>query len=90
MCTVLICFISHVHANFGAVPSKYILLTYKHARLIVSSVVLGQHDQENMEAILVVGPILKAIKPRMGTMEQAPGLLTIRKHRLWFRLLINE
>ncbi|KAL5381699.1 hypothetical protein PMIN03_007517 [Paraphaeosphaeria minitans] len=50
----------------------------------------GTKDQENMETLLTVGPFLKAVKPRYATLEQAPGLLKLRKHRLWFRKLINE
>ena len=50
----------------------------------------GKNDQENMETLLTVGPFLKAVKPRYATLEQAPGLLKLRKHRLWFRKLINE
>ncbi|KAF2447083.1 S-adenosyl-L-methionine-dependent methyltransferase [Karstenula rhodostoma CBS 690.94] len=50
----------------------------------------GKNDQENMETLLTVGPFLKAVKPRYATLEQAPGLLKLKKHRLWFRKLINE
>lgn len=50
----------------------------------------GKNDQENMETILTVGPFLKAVKPRYATLEQAPGLLKLKKHRIWFRKLINE
>lgn len=51
---------------------------------------MGKNDQENMETVLTVGPILEAVKPRYATLEQAPGLLKLKKHRLWFRKLINE
>lgn len=50
----------------------------------------GKHDQENMETLLTVGPFLKSVKPRYATLEQAPGLLKLQKHHLWFRKLINE
>ncbi|KAF1977708.1 S-adenosyl-L-methionine-dependent methyltransferase, partial [Bimuria novae-zelandiae CBS 107.79] len=50
----------------------------------------GKNDQANIETLLTIGPILKAIKPRYATLEQAPGLLQLKKHRLWFRKLINE
>ncbi|KAL1606685.1 hypothetical protein SLS60_004092 [Paraconiothyrium brasiliense] len=50
----------------------------------------GKNDQENMETLLTVGPFLKAVKPRYATLEQAPGLLKLKKHRLWFRKLIND
>lgn len=51
---------------------------------------VGKNDQENMETLLTVGPFLKAVKPRYATLEQAPGLLKMKKHRLWFRKLIND
>ncbi|KAJ4356287.1 uncharacterized protein N0V89_004318 [Didymosphaeria variabile] len=50
----------------------------------------GKNDQENMETLLTVGPFLKAVKPRYATLEQAPGLLKLKKHRLWFRKVIND
>lgn len=50
----------------------------------------GKNDQENMELLLTVGPFLEAVKPRYATLEQAPGLLKLKKHRMWFRKLINE
>lgn len=50
----------------------------------------GKNDQENMETLLTVGPFLRSVKPKYATLEQAPGLLKLKKHRLWFRKLINE
>jgi DNA (cytosine-5)-methyltransferase 1 len=50
----------------------------------------GKNDQANLETLLTVGPFLRAVKPRYATLEQAPGLLKQKKHRLWFRKLINE
>jgi DNA (cytosine-5)-methyltransferase 1 len=50
----------------------------------------GQNDQANYEAIYTVGPLLKKIKPRIATLEQTFGLLTIEQHRKNFRLLIND
>ncbi|OAG07098.1 S-adenosyl-L-methionine-dependent methyltransferase [Paraphaeosphaeria sporulosa] len=50
----------------------------------------GKNDQENMDTLLTVGPFLRAVKPRYATLEQAPGLLKLKKHRLWFRKLVNE
>jgi DNA (cytosine-5)-methyltransferase 1 len=50
----------------------------------------GKNDQANMETLMTVGPFLKAVKPRYATLEQAPGLLKQKKHRPWFRKLINQ
>lgn len=50
----------------------------------------GKDDQANMETLYTVGPFLKALKPRYATLEQAPGLLKLEKHRIYFRTLINH
>ncbi|KAF2798930.1 S-adenosyl-L-methionine-dependent methyltransferase [Melanomma pulvis-pyrius CBS 109.77] len=50
----------------------------------------GKNDQANIETLLTVGPTLQKVKPRIATLEQAPGLLKLEKHKLWFRKLVNE
>jgi DNA (cytosine-5)-methyltransferase 1 len=37
-----------------------------------------------------VGPILQKLKPRIATLEQTFGLLTIEQHQKMFRFLVND
>jgi DNA (cytosine-5)-methyltransferase 1 len=50
----------------------------------------GQNDQANYEAIYTVGPILKAVKPRIATLEQTFGLMTHEQHQCNFRMLLYD
>ncbi|KAF2195686.1 S-adenosyl-L-methionine-dependent methyltransferase, partial [Zopfia rhizophila CBS 207.26] len=50
----------------------------------------GKNDQENMEAIYVIGPLLSKLKPAIATMEQTTGLFTHKKHTRAFRMLLND
>ncbi|KAF1358962.1 S-adenosyl-L-methionine-dependent methyltransferase [Lizonia empirigonia] len=50
----------------------------------------GQNDQANYEAIYTVGPILKAVKPRVATLEQTFGLMTHEQHQRNFKMLLYD
>ncbi|KAF1929411.1 S-adenosyl-L-methionine-dependent methyltransferase [Didymella exigua CBS 183.55] len=50
----------------------------------------GPNDQANYEAIYTVGPILRAIKPRVATLEQTFGLMTHEQHQKNFKMLLND
>lgn len=49
----------------------------------------GQNDQANMETIFTVQPWLVKLKPYTFSLEQAPGLLKLKKHKMYFRSLLN-
>jgi DNA (cytosine-5)-methyltransferase 1 len=59
------------------------LLTYH------DSTTPGKNDEENTFALLTVEAWLQKVKPRTFSLEQAPGLLQLAKHRKYFRKLIN-
>ncbi|KAF2277615.1 S-adenosyl-L-methionine-dependent methyltransferase [Westerdykella ornata] len=50
----------------------------------------GQNDQKNVEALYTVGPAIKILKPRIVSLEQTPGLIRFKKHRLYWRFLIHQ
>ncbi|KAF2749013.1 S-adenosyl-L-methionine-dependent methyltransferase, partial [Sporormia fimetaria CBS 119925] len=50
----------------------------------------GKNDQENVEALLTVGPIVETLQPRIVTLEQTSGLIRQRKHRQYWRNLVNQ
>ncbi|UPX15996.1 DNA (cytosine-5-)-methyltransferase [Ascochyta rabiei] len=50
----------------------------------------GVNDQANMETIYIPYGWLLRLKPRLFSMEQAPGLIRKAKHRLHFRRLLND
>ncbi|KAH8730545.1 S-adenosyl-L-methionine-dependent methyltransferase [Phaeosphaeriaceae sp. PMI808] len=49
----------------------------------------GRNDEANMLTIYTVQPWLKKLKPRTFSLEQAPGLIKLAKHKMYFRQLIN-
>ncbi|KAF2830238.1 S-adenosyl-L-methionine-dependent methyltransferase, partial [Ophiobolus disseminans] len=50
----------------------------------------GKNDEKNMMTLYTVEAWLKALKPKAFSLEQAPGLLKLAKHRVYFRKLIND
>lgn len=58
--------------------------------LIFHSSVEGKDDQKNMETIYVPDAVVAKLKPRLFSMEQAPGLIRLRKHQLHFRGLVGR
>ncbi|KAF1834571.1 S-adenosyl-L-methionine-dependent methyltransferase [Decorospora gaudefroyi] len=50
----------------------------------------GKNDQANLEALFTVAPTLAGIKSKTFSLEQAPGLIKIQKHRLYWRILLNS
>ncbi|KAF9698369.1 hypothetical protein EKO04_003611 [Ascochyta lentis] len=50
----------------------------------------GVNDQANMETIYIPYGWLLKLRPRLFSMEQAPGLIRRAEHRLHFRRLLND
>ncbi|KAJ8105562.1 hypothetical protein OPT61_g10099 [Boeremia exigua] len=50
----------------------------------------GRNDQKNMETIFVPDAVLEKTKSRLFSMEQAPGLILKKQHRLHFRALLRR
>ncbi|KAJ4347529.1 hypothetical protein N0V95_005360 [Ascochyta clinopodiicola] len=55
-----------------------------------ATTVSGVNDQANMETIYIPAGWLLKLRPRLFSMEQAPGLIKKAKHRLHFRRLLND
>ena len=53
------------------------------------STIDGKNDQANLETIYTVEPILRKLKSATFSLEQAPGLLKLEKHKQYFRTLLN-
>jgi DNA (cytosine-5)-methyltransferase 1 len=49
----------------------------------------GKNDEANKLTLYTVEPTLAKVKPTTFSLEQAPGLLKLAKHRMYFRNLIN-
>ncbi|KAH7075952.1 S-adenosyl-L-methionine-dependent methyltransferase, partial [Paraphoma chrysanthemicola] len=49
----------------------------------------GKNDEANILTLFTVEPWLAKLKPGTFSLEQAPGLLRIEKHKMFFRILIN-
>lgn len=49
----------------------------------------AEKDEVNTAALLTVGEIIKAVKPRLVTLEETYGLLTLEKHQQWFGILLS-
>jgi DNA (cytosine-5)-methyltransferase 1 len=50
----------------------------------------GPKDQENLEALYTVGPVLGKVKPRVATLEQTFGLSTHEQHKANFHMLLYD
>ncbi|OJD35236.1 c-5 cytosine methyltransferase [Diplodia corticola] len=49
----------------------------------------ARRDEANTDALFTVGPIIRAAKPRIATLEETFGLLTRERHTQWFGILLN-
>lgn len=49
----------------------------------------ARNDELNTDALLAVGSIIRAVKPRIVTLEETFGLLTLEKHQRWFGILLS-
>lgn len=47
------------------------------------------NDDDNIAALFTVGKILRAVKPRLVTLEETFGLLTHDKHQAYFQILVS-
>jgi DNA (cytosine-5)-methyltransferase 1 len=83
-------FTCRLPAAIGLRLSKSEILTSRTKILTLNSTHDGPNDQANYEAIYTVGPILKAVKPRVATLEQTFGLMTHEQHRRNFKMLLND
>ncbi|KAI8934822.1 hypothetical protein NX059_008503 [Plenodomus lindquistii] len=52
--------------------------------------VAGRNDQENMETLYTVAAWLEKLKPKTFSLEQAPGLIQKKEHKMYFRSLLNQ
>lgn len=50
----------------------------------------GVNDEKNMATLYTIWRWVAVIKPKTFSLEQVPGLLKMKKHRLHFRMLLNS
>lgn len=70
--------------------SLYLLQYILIFALTVYSTREGRNDEANRNTIFTPGAILGTTKPSTLSMEQTPGLLLHKQHRLYFRNLANQ